>query len=106
MFFLIRTAFWFSLVLLCLPLGSGDASDGRQVGPIQAFVAASATVGDLAAFCDRQPTVCDTGSAAMHTISVRAQQGARIAYQMLDEQFAEPDPSIKTCGPNAHPHPA
>jgi len=96
MFFLIRTAFWFSLVLLCLPLGSGETSDGRQVGPIQAFVAASAAVGDFAAFCDRQPAVCETSSAAMHTISVRAQQGARLAYQILDDHFSEPDPSIKT----------
>jgi len=96
MFFLIRTAFWFSLVLLCLPLGSGEPGEGPQIGAIQAFVAASAAVGDFAGFCDRQPDVCETGAAAFHTIGVRARQSAEIAYQILDEQFAEADPTIQT----------
>jgi hypothetical protein len=94
MFFLLRTAFWFSLVLLFLPFGPDE--NGNQVGPIQAFVAASEAVGDIAGFCDRKPQVCETGSAAFHTIAVRAREGARIAYQMLGDEFSEPDPSVHT----------
>src|SRR4029453_3278086 len=46
--FLIRTAFWFSLVLLILPLNIGPGKDGQQsVSPFQAFFAAREAVGDV-----------------------------------------------------------
>jgi hypothetical protein len=86
MFFLIRMAFWFSLVLLVLPLD--PATEGGRadtVSPVQAFFAAREAVDDVAGICERKPDVCETGKAAMHTIGVRAREGARIAYQMLDE---------------------
>ena len=89
MSFLIRMAFWFSLVLLVLPLdpatGNGTAD---PVGPVQAFFAARAAVDDVAGICERQPAVCETGKAAMHTIGVRAREGMRIAYEMLDDKDA------------------
>ena len=45
MFFLIRMAFWFSLVLLALPLSVGSDEPGQEsVGPIQALFAALATL--------------------------------------------------------------
>jgi hypothetical protein len=93
--FLIRTTFWFSLVLLMLPFGTG-AQDGSQVSPVQALFAAREAVGDLAGMCERKPDVCETGKSALHTIGVRAREGARIAYEILDEQLVEPDTSIKT----------
>lgn len=80
--FLIRMAFWFSLVLLALPLG-GDGSPG--VNPIQAFFAARAAVDDLSGICERKPDVCEVGKAAMQTIGVRAKESARIAYEILDQ---------------------
>lgn len=80
--FLIRMAFWFSLVLLALPLG-GDGSPG--VNPIQAFFAARAAVDDLSGICERKPDVCEVGKAAMQTIGVRARESARIAYEMLEQ---------------------
>ena len=93
MFFLIRMAFWFSLVLLMLPLNPVDGSDpGDTVGPIQAFFAAREAVGDLAGMCERKPEVCDTGSAALHTIGNRA----RAAYQIIDGQFGAPDETMST----------
>jgi hypothetical protein len=88
MFFLIRMAFWFSLVLLALPL---DPKDGDGISPIQAFWAAREAVGDVAGICERKPGVCETGKAAMHTIGLRAREGARIAFEMLDENGAETD---------------
>lgn len=82
--FLIRMAFWFSLVLLALPLGPSD--DGSPaVSPIQAFFAAKEAVDDMAGICERKPEVCEVGKAAMHTIGVRARESARIAYEMLEE---------------------
>lgn len=96
--FLVRMAFWFSLVLLCLPLDPATESGiSGSVGPIQAFFAAREAVGDVAGICERKPDVCVTGKAAMHTISVRAREGARIAFDMLDDKGAE-QPSVETTG--------
>jgi hypothetical protein len=95
--FLIRTAFWFSLVLLILPLGSGSGADGGQsVSPFQAFLAASEAVGDVTGICERKPDVCEIGKSAFQTIKMRAGESARIAYDILDRQFGEPDSSIRT----------
>jgi len=85
--FLIRMAFWFSLVLLALPLGVGPGEDGQQsVGPLQALFAAREAVGDIAGLCERKPDVCETGKSAMYTISVRAKETAKIAAAMIDDQ--------------------
>lgn len=90
MFFLLRAAFWFSLVLLVLPFSIGSDEQSREsVNPIQALLAARDAVGDIAGMCERKPDVCETGKAAMHTIGVRAKETARIAADMLDEQTAE-----------------
>ena len=86
MSFLIRMAFWFSLVLLVLPLdpatGNGQA---ESISPVQAFFAAREAVDDVAGICERKPDVCAAGKVAIHTIGVRAREGARIAFEMLDD---------------------
>ena len=87
MFFLIRMAFWFSLVLLALPLDPAG-TNGASVSPIQAFFAAQQAVDDLSGICERKPDVCEVGKAAMQTIGVRARETARIAYDMLEENGA------------------
>jgi uncharacterized protein DUF5330 len=94
MFFLMRMTFWFSLVLLMLPFGGGD--DGNEVSPLKALMTVREAVGDIAGICERKPDVCETGKSALHTIGVRAKASAKIAYEMLDDQSAEPDQSIKT----------
>ena len=95
--FLLRAAFWFSLVLLALPLNVGPDEAGRQsVGPIQALFAAREAVGDIAGICERKPEVCETGRSAMHTITARAKETAKIAAAMLDDKNAEPDTSVAT----------
>ena len=89
MFFLLRAAFWFSLVLLVLPFSVGSDEQGQSVNPIQALLAARDAVGDIAGMCERKPDVCETGKAAVHTISVRAKETAKIAADMLDDQPAK-----------------
>ena len=93
--FLIRMAFWFSLVLLVLPLdpATGDGTVD-SISPVQAFFAARAAVDDVAGICERKPDVCETGKAAMRTIGVRAREGMRIAYEMLDEETAPAAPAV------------
>ncbi|MDQ6436857.1 DUF5330 domain-containing protein [Mesorhizobium sp. LHD-90] len=92
--FLLRIAFWFSLVLLVLPLDIGSEQKGEEpVGAIQTFLAAREAVTDLSAICERKPDVCEVGRSAMNTIGVRAREAARIAYEVLDENFGETDKS-------------
>jgi len=96
--FLIRIAFWFSLVLLALPFGPGESGQD-SVGALQALVAAREAAGDLAGICERKPDVCETGRSAMHTIAVRARETARIAAEMLDSEegaAALPDTATTT----------
>jgi hypothetical protein len=84
--FLIRLAFWFSLVLLALPLDVGPDVQGREsVNPFQALMAAREAVGDIAGICERKPEVCETGASAVHTIAERARQTAKIAAVLLEE---------------------
>jgi hypothetical protein len=88
--FLIKSAFWLSLVLLVIPLG-GNSDGEPSIGPVETFFAARAVVGDMANLCERRPDACEVGRAAMHTISVRARESARLAYTALDEHIAEED---------------
>jgi hypothetical protein len=93
--FLIRTGFWFSLVLLFLPIAPEEGTE--TVGPLTALVAARDAIGDVSGMCEREPQVCETGRAALRTIGVRARESARIAYQMLGDEPAASD-AITTGG--------
>ena len=88
--FLIRSAFWLSLVLLAIPFG-GTKPDGDAVGPIEALSAARQAIGDVSGLCERKPDVCETGRAAIETIGVRAREASRLASELLGERFGEPD---------------
>ena len=46
MFFLLRVAFWLTIVLALLPSGGAQQSAQAKVGPTEAVVAASAAVHD------------------------------------------------------------
>lgn len=94
MSFLIRMAFWFSLVLLALPFSVGPDEAGHQsVGPLQALFAAREAVGDIAGICERKPDVCETGKSAMHTITARAKETAKIAAAMLEDKQTDDKPA-------------
>ena len=83
MFFLIRAAFWLTVVVLLLPT---DPSTGEapRVGAVQAFTAVQATATDLSSFCDRNPDVCATGSAAFEILSEKFRAGARLVQNAFD----------------------
>lgn len=100
---LIRITFWFSLVLLALPLGGGGGEDGApKVGAIEAIIAAGEAMTDIAGMCERKPDVCETGKSALSTIGVRAREASRIAYETLDKRMAE-DQDATTTGSVADP---
>jgi hypothetical protein len=97
--FLLRIAFWFSLVLLVLPFDVGvEGQPQERVGPIETFVAARDAIADLSGLCERKPEVCEVGRSAMNTVGLRAREAARIAYEMLDENFGATDQTVTTGG--------
>lgn len=99
MFFILRSAFWFSLVLLVIPFNFGSSDPAQErAGPIETFGAAREAFIDVAGLCERKPEVCKVGKSAFNTVGVRAREAARIAYETLDENFGEPDTQSRTGG--------
>jgi len=88
MFFLLRMAFWLSIVLILLPTGSSQPQSGNTVAASDAISAASATVGDLRQFCARQPDACTVGSHVASELGFKAQAGAKMLYEFLTERLA------------------
>jgi hypothetical protein len=88
MWFLIRTCFWFSLVLLALPLGA-ERQDGTRVGLAEAVIAASGAAADLSTFCTRQAGTCETGRKLAGEVTARAKSAAKIAADYMDEDEAK-----------------
>ena len=81
---------------------SGPDETGQEsVGPIQALFAAREAVGDIAGICERKPEVCETGKSAMHTITVRAKETAKIAARHARRQVRRPryEPDTATSAP-------
>lgn len=75
--FLIRTAFWLTLVILLLPT---NADDQRQV-----YGSAEAAVKDMRSFCIRNPDVCDKSRDAFDVFSQKAQFGAKMLMNFVTE---------------------
>jgi Family of unknown function (DUF5330) len=89
MFFLLRVTFWLTIVLVLLPTGSPQpVAQGNQVGATDAVVAAGAAVSDMSNFCDRQPEACVVGTQAAVAIGHRAQAGAKMVYEFINDRVA------------------
>jgi hypothetical protein len=84
--FLLRMAFWLGVILVMLPRGESTPTSSAQIGATDAVSAATATVGDLRQFCDRQPEACAVGSQAAVALGDRAKAGAKRLYDMLNER--------------------
>ncbi|TCQ28939.1 DUF5330 domain-containing protein [Rhizobium sp. PP-CC-3G-465] len=95
MWFLIKAAFWFSLVLVLLPIfGTEEAAQpqaaaGARMDIGQTVSAASEAIGYISAICLEKPDVCTKGAATFNALGHRAKDGARIAYQLLETQFGD-----------------
>ena len=87
MFFLLRAAFWLTIVLALLPIGSKQPSAG---GPAfgEAVSAAGAAVSDVRHFCERNPEACEVGAQTAVMIGQRAQAGAKMLYEIFSEHAA------------------
>lgn len=100
MWFMIKGAFWFSLVLVALPVlspHSREALDGAPPVEVADSVAAAiAAFEDIKQICVRKPDVCETGGKTFAALGVRAKEGARVAYEFLDAKFAGDDAELTT----------
>jgi hypothetical protein len=87
MFFLMRMAFWLTLVLVLLPTDKTANTDkSKSIDTMDAASAAAAAMSDMTQFCSRQPTACEVGGKAAVVIGERAQNGARKVYQFITEK--------------------
>lgn len=90
MFFLLRMAFWLSVVCMLLPGGTKPASQDAQIDPVQAVTLASAAVSDMRGFCDRQPDACVVGGKVAVALGHKAEAGARTLLDFVIAKMSEP----------------
>ncbi len=90
--FLIRAAFWLSLVILILPAEQSAKDEKAHLSTAQALAVAQATLNDFTTFCSRQPDVCAAGEVAIENFSAKARYGAKQLYMYLDSDQAPADP--------------
>jgi hypothetical protein len=94
MMFLLRTAFWLSIVIFLIPVDpqaekQAEASSVQPIGALEAASAAQATISDVSGFCGRNPTACDIGGRVATTFMLKAQTGARMVYEFIDKSLAD-----------------
>jgi hypothetical protein len=88
--FLIKTAFWLTVVGVFLPTPEqAPKSAVPPVGAIEAVSAAGAAIGDMKQFCARQPDACEVGSQAAVALGHKAQAGAKMLYDFLSDKAGE-----------------
>src|SRR5262245_11764969 len=89
--FLLRMAFWLTVILALLPSGGSQPAPKVNVSAGDAVSAAQATVSDMGSFCERQPNACTVGSEAAAVVGQRAQAGAKMLYEYFNEHFGTRD---------------
>ncbi|CAD7027685.1 hypothetical protein REJC140_02532 [Pseudorhizobium endolithicum] len=98
MWFLIKGSVWFALVLVVLsyfssrPVAETEAASQFQVQ--DAVGAAAQAYQYLSAICVEKPDVCIKGAETVSALGQRAKEGARVAFELLDQQFADEAPAI------------
>ena len=81
--FLIRAAFWLTVVVFLLP-ADPETGEAPSVGALQALSAVQTTASDFSTFCARNPDVCATGSAAVEIFSEKLRYGFRLIQNAFD----------------------
>jgi hypothetical protein len=81
--FLIRSAFWLSIVVLLIPADPGTGHEAPGASAINALAAARGAVADLAGMCARRPEVCSEGGSALQSFGARAGTGAQWIYETI-----------------------
>lgn len=112
MWFLIKGSVWFAAVLVVLSYFSNrpatETGGAQALQVANAFQAASEAYQYVSAICTEKPDVCEKGAETVSVLGVRAKEGARVAFELLDKQFGSannPDATV-TADPNPTPMPA
>jgi hypothetical protein len=92
MLFLLRTAFWLTIIVLLLP---NDEEQRTQI-----YGTAQAAVNDVTTFCDRNPSTCATGQEAFAVLVQKAQYGAELLMDLMSKGG---DESASLLAPIAEP---
>lgn len=93
MMFLLRTAFWLSVVLALLPTFAPKqpGTAPADVVAADAVAAASATVSDMSQFCARRPDACAAGAEFASAFGQRARTGAKMVYDFVGDRLGKAD---------------
>ena len=81
--FLVRSAFWLSVVVMLLPGDPESGTEAPRVGAVETLFAARAAIADLSGFCNREPQACETGGAALAVFGEKARYGANLLFQTI-----------------------
>jgi Family of unknown function (DUF5330) len=84
--FLLKLAFWLTIVVLLLPSDRAQQGATPQVGASEAVSATGAVVADVRGFCARRPDACAVGSNALVEFGHKAHSGAKMLYDFLGEK--------------------
>lgn len=99
--FLLRTAFWLSVVVILLPADPETGEEAPRVTALETLSAAQAAVQDLSQFCVRNPDVCDTSGAAFHVFADKVRYGAKMIYGYFgDDDGGSAKPARETLTPD------
>ncbi|ASW05925.1 MULTISPECIES: DUF5330 domain-containing protein [unclassified Rhizobium] len=107
MWFLIRAGFWFSLVLMFLPIFAKPEGAPRPAGEAtlqvsDAISAASGVVQYVGAMCNEKPDVCAKGGETLTALGYQVGDGARVAYDMLGRHFKDQAANPQAAAATAH----
>src|SRR5215831_8866695 len=94
--FLLRMAFWLTVILALLPSGGSQPTPKVNVS----------AVNDMGSFCERQPDACAVGSQAAVAIGHRAQAGAKMLYEYFNEHLRSRDTPLNAAPGKAIPLPS
>jgi hypothetical protein len=84
MFFLLRTAFWLSIVIALIPVNPADLRDGqRPVSTLETISIARAVVADAAGFCERNVAACASGRELISQFGAKAKNGWKFASTLF-----------------------
>lgn len=87
MWFLVKAAFWISIVLVLIP--APPESQAPEVRATETIGAIATAMQDARGFCTRQPEACAAGGAAIQSFGERASQGAKVLQGFISERLEE-----------------
>ncbi len=103
MWFFIKGSFWFSLVLVLLPVFSATSSarlaNAPPVDMSDAMAAATGAYDYVSNICTAKPDVCEKGGKTFTALGYRAKEGALVAFDYLNSKFADRPADVAAASP-------